>query len=112
MKTFSKFEVAAIKRNAKNVAPFLMVKEKLLDKIDALQEQLEENEEKINYYDEITKKITGFSTQELFKRVKVATGKAKDGKPVYATKWELKYPDTVIPPEVKEEPVTEDTLPF
>ena len=79
---------SAIKNDAKVIAHFMAQKDKLDEKIKALQQQQAELDGKIKFYDEHTRALTGgYSPLDLCE--KVARGSQMD--------WVLKYPDTIIP---------------
>ena len=98
-KEFSKFFVASLKRTAQNVAPLVRRKEKINAAIAELNEELESIQKQLDTYEAPIKEVTGgFTTEDLVIRVVELTGKVdKDGKPVKNTKWNLKYPDTIVP---------------
>ena len=82
---------SAIKNDAKVIAHFMAQNDKLEEKIKALQQQQEELDGKIKFYDEHTRALTGgYSPLDLCE--KVARGSQMD--------WVLKYPDTIIPVNV------------
>ena len=97
MKTFSKFEIAAIKRTAQNVNTLVTKKNKLKEKIEALQKEYDELAATQETYEAPIKALTGFGTEELVNKV-VESATDKEGKCIKIVKWVLKYPDTVIPP--------------
>lgn len=97
MKTFSKFEIAAIKRTAQNVNQLVTKKNKLKEKIAALQEEYDSYVNTQEAYEAPIKALTGYGTEDLVNKV-VETTTDKDGKPIKIVKWVLKYPDTIVPP--------------
>lgn len=110
-KEFSKFFVGTLKRTAQNVSPLVIKKQKLLAKKNEIDTELEFIQEQIEQYEAPIKKVTGgYGTEDLIERVVEATDKTdKNGNVVKITKWNLKYPETIIPPveEVNFEPNTE-----
>ena len=127
VKTFSKIEIAILKRTAQNVAQFTNKKEKLnaeIEKIEAtkqemIQEALAKVDEKIalkkakieaekaalqpiidSFQTPIKDMTGGYTTEDLVKREVVHTGKMDaNGKEILTTRFVLKYPDTVVPVE-------------
>jgi hypothetical protein len=87
MKTFSKFELAAIKRNAATIGRFITKRNKLIETFNQLGAEIEDLNTQIRALDTGTRVITqGFGVEEIMDRV--------DGK------WVFKYSDTITPPEV------------
>lgn len=103
-KVFSKFEVARMKRTAQNVNQFLTKRNKLQNQITEIQDEIDKLNELIEVTDAPTKVMTGgYGTEDIFNKVVTPTDKlTKTGKVITVTTYELKYPDTIIPP------VTED----
>ena len=98
MKEFSKFELARLKRTAQNVDGYLKTKAKLNEKIAELKAQLEEVQKNIELTDAPTVAMTGYHTEDLFKKVVTPTDKVdKEGKIIKKVSIVLKYPDTIIP---------------
>lgn len=118
-KEFSRTFIASMKRVARNVAPLVREKTKLNKEIAERQARLSDVEEEIAGYEVPIKKVTGgYTTEDLIERVVVDTGKVdkKTGKPIKDTQFNLKYPETIIPPVSEEgdmevSPVESD-LPF
>lgn len=106
-KEFSKFFVGTLKRTAQNVSPLVIKKQKLLAKKNEIDSELEFIQEQIEQYEAPIKKVTGgYGTEDLIERVVEATDKTdKNGNVVKVTKWNLKYPETIVPPT--EEPAYE-----
>lgn len=100
MKEFSKFQIASIKRTAQNVYPLVRRKEKLLEQIKECSTELEELQAEIDGYQFPISKLTGgYTTEDLVVRNVIDTGKKdKSGNPIKITKYDLKYPETIIPP--------------
>lgn len=109
-KEFSKFFVGTLKRTAQNVSPLVIKKQKLLAKKKEIDSELEFIQDQIEQYEAPIKKVTGgYGTEDLIERVVEATDKTdKNGNVVKVTKWNLKYPDTIVPPA--EEPATEQSI--
>lgn len=101
-KKFSKFFIASLKRTAQNVNPLIRRKNKLLAEIAEMREELCSIQAQIDGYQIPIKEATGgFTTEDLVERVVTETAKFdKDGKPVKMTQYVLKYPDTIVPPEI------------
>ena len=99
-KEFSKFFIASLKRTAQNVSPLVRRKQKLQAEIVDREKELESIQKQLETYEAPIKEATGgYSTEDLIVRIVEVTDKTdKDGKPVKSTKWNLKYPDTIIPP--------------
>lgn len=108
MKEFSKFEKARMKRTAANVSMYLKKKNKLVSQIEALQKELDEVQQLIDLSDAATKALTGgYGTEDILQLVVEETDKADaKGNPIKVSKWEFKYPDTIIPPA---EEITQET---
>lgn len=101
-KKFSKIEIAVIKRTAQNVAQFVTKKERLDAKIAELEAEKAALQPMIDAFQGPIKAMTGgYTTEDLVVRESVGTGKmdAKTGKEIMQTRYELKYPETVIPVE-------------
>lgn len=115
MKTFSKIEISVIKSTAKNVAPFVTKKAKVDEQIAATKEKIQKTlEEKlqkleaekagyqsiIDSMNQAVKQITGgYTTEDLVTITKEGTGQMGDnGKEIMKTCYNLKYPETVVPP--------------
>lgn len=99
-KEFSKFFIASLKRTAQNVSPLVRRKQKLQAEIVDREKELESIQKQLEIYEAPIKEATGgYSTEDLIVRTVEVTDKTdKDGKPIKSTKWNLKYPDTIIPP--------------
>lgn len=98
-KEFSKFFIASLKRTAQNVSPLVRRKQKILAEIAEREEELKSIQVQLESYEAPIKEATGgFGTEELVVRTVEVTDKVdKDGKPIKATKWNLKYPKTIVP---------------
>lgn len=99
MKEFSKFEIATIKRTAQSVASMVIKKNKIKAQLDELQAEYDQLATMQEQYEAPIKTMTGgYTTEDLVERVVENTGKVdKEGKPIKQTKYNLKYPETVIP---------------
>lgn len=108
-KEFSKFFIASLKRTAQNVSPLVRRKQKLQAEIAEREEELKSIQIQIDAHEAPIKEVTnGYGTEDLVIRTVEVTDKLdKDGKPVKVTKWNLKYPETIVPVEeaVAETPV-------
>ena len=88
-KDFNKYFVATLKRTAASLSKELRDKEKFTAKIAEMQAELEKIDKKIELYDAPIKLETGgYGVEDLVVKVVNPNG---------TTKWELKYPETVIP---------------
>ena len=98
---------ATIKRIAKSVAPFSKQIERLEAKKAAFAEKIDTEIESIKKVKDLQEKpvveLTGHTLEELVNIKRVEAGTDKDGKTIFKTVIELKYPDTVLPPEPTEE---------
>lgn len=103
-KVFSKFEVARMKRTAQNVNQFLTKRNKLQNQITEIQDEIDKLNELIEVTDAPTKVMTGgYGTEDIFNKVVTPTDKlTKGGKVITVTTYELKYPDTIIPPTTED----------
>ena len=105
-KEFSKFFVASLKRTAQNVSPLVRRKQKLQAEIAEREEELKSIQVQLDTYEAPIKEATGgYGTEDLVVRTVEVTDKVdKDGKPIKVTKWNLKYPETIVPVEEIAEP--------
>ena len=95
---FTKMEVAAIKRTAANVNKFMVQKEKLERKLTELNLEYQAIADSLEVWEAPIKRLTGgYTTEDLVNKI-VTTSTDKEGKPVTTVKYELRYPDTVVPP--------------
>lgn len=113
-KEFSKFFVASLKRTAQNVSPLVRRKQKLQAEIVDREEELKSIQVQLDTYEAPIKEATGgYGTEDLVVRTVEVTDKVdKDGKPIKVTKWNLKYPETIVPVEETAEltnPADEET---
>ena len=92
MKKFSKFEIAAIKRTAASVNKYVERKKKLLAQQDSINAELESISTMLNTWEEPIKQMTGgYTTEDLVTKHVITTDKSQ------SIKFELKYPETVVP---------------
>lgn len=105
MKTkFTKFELARLKRTAQNVEGFLKQKNKLEAKRAEIDAQLKTINEQIELTDAPTVAMTGYSTEDIIKKVVTVTDQLdKNSNPIKKVTFEFKYPDTILPPEAFKE---------
>ena len=98
-KEFSKFFVASLKRTAQNVYPLVRRKTKLIEGIEAAQQELESIQVQIDSYQgPIIGQTGGYSTEDLITREVVDTGKVDDkGRAIKSTVYKLTYPETIVP---------------
>lgn len=103
MKTFTTREIAQIKRTAQNVAPIVAKRDRVLAKVRALYTELEALNAQIDAWETAVKAMTnGFTTNDLVDRVVNETTTA-EGKVVKTVTYVLKFPDTVVPAEDRDE---------
>jgi hypothetical protein len=103
-KKFDKFFVANLKRTAQMVSPMVKEKQKLQGVISEAMERISVLDSQIAKLDSNIRETSGFGVEELIERVVYTTHKLdKDNNPVEVktVKWELKYPETIIPTEEK-----------
>lgn len=117
MKKFNKFEVSQIKKIAQCVDRDVTKKTKLENKIAEMQAEINALQASIDKWQEPIKALTGgYSTEDLVEKEIVVIGNDKEGKPIKAAKYNLKYPETIIPvPEEAAEVVealTDNNIPF
>lgn len=96
---FNKFFKGQLKRVAQNVYPTIEKKRRIEKKISEMQAEMEALDKFIEANEVAIKEVTGYSVVDLVTRRVEDTGKKdKDGRPIKVTKYELKYPETVVPP--------------
>lgn len=96
---FNKFTKAQIKRTALNVWPMVSKRNRLQEKIEEMQNEINALQVSIDANETAVKNLTGYLTEDLVVRTVVDTGKVdKKGRPIKVTKYDLKYPETVVPP--------------
>lgn len=101
-KKFDKFFVANLKRTAQMVSPMVKEKQKLQGIISESMERIAVLDSQIAKLDSNIRETCGYGVEELIERVVYTTHKLdKDNNPVEVktVKWELKYPETIIPVE-------------
>lgn len=104
MKKFSKFEIAAIKRTAASVNKYVERKKKLLAQQDSINAELESISTMLNTWEEPIKQMTGgYTTEDLVTKHVITTDKSQ------TIKFELKYPETVVPSESQETCESQET---
>src|SRR5574344_2858699 len=104
MKKFSKFEIAAIKRTAASVNKYVERKKKLLAQQDSINAELDSISTMLNTWEEPIKQMTGgYTTEDLVTKHVITTDKSQ------TIKFELKYPETVVPSESQETCESQDT---
>lgn len=111
---FDKFFVANLRRTAQMVSPMVREKTKLLTEIEEMQARVATLDAQIESLDGHIRQECGYGVEQLITRKVVDTGKVdKDGKPVKVTKWELNFPETIVPPQEQpaEECAAEETTP-
>lgn len=102
-KEFSKFFIASLKRTAKNVSPILRKIEKLQEEINTKVNEIEELKKTVELFNTPIKNVTGgYGVEDLLVRVP-KTSIAQNGESITVFKWELKYPETVIPTDYSNE---------
>ena len=108
-KKFTKFELARIKRTAQNVDQYVTKKNKLLKKVEDMQEEVDRLQQLIDMSDAPVKLTTGgYGVEQLVKKVITPTDKLdKNGNVIKQTSYEFIYPDTITPPT--EETSTEES---
>jgi hypothetical protein len=76
-------------------------KQKLKAEIADREEELKSIQVQLDAYEAPIKEATGgYGIEDLVVRTVEVTGKVnKDGNPVKVTKWNLKYPETIVPVE-------------
>lgn len=103
MKEFTKFEKARIKRTAQNVDQYVTKKNKLVEKITEMTNELTNLQELIDLSDAPVKLMTGgYGVEKLVKKVVTPTDKLdKNGNVIKQTTYEFIYPDTIVPPVIE-----------
>lgn len=93
-KEFNRNDLAAIKRAAASIAPLAAKRDKLLEKRDDLNAKIESIQSAINSFNIPIKEMTGYGADDLI--VKDDNGK-----------FVLRFPNTIIPPEINFEAMEE-----
>ena len=98
-KTFSKFELAKLKRTAQNLEPYFKKQAKLIEEKQKIEEELEKVNQLIKLNDAPTIELTGYSTKDILRKVVVPQPDKvdKNGNPIKITRYEFIYPETIIP---------------
>lgn len=97
--TFKPFEIKCLKNTAKTTSVLTEKKKKLEEKINSLQQELNEITDTIEQWEYPIKQRFGYYTSELVNKVITTTDKVdKNGKPIKNTSFVLKYPETILPP--------------
>lgn len=98
MKTeFNRNDLAAIKRAAASIAPLATKRDKLLEKREALNVQIESIQNVINSFNIPVKDMTGYGVEELVVR---------DNN----NKFVFRFPDTIIPPKSVDEVIENEAI--
>lgn len=97
-KQFTRFFSASVKKIAQTVSPMLKAKERAEKKIVELQEEIKALDDQIAQWDAPIRTQCGYSVADLVVRETKEVGKDAMGKPIIASKWVLKYPETLVPP--------------
>lgn len=106
-KKFDKFFVANLRRTAQMVSPMVREKQKLQADIAEKQARVAVLNSQIESLDSHVRQECGYGVEDLIVRNVIDTGKVdKEGRPIKVTKWELRYPETIVPVE---EPTCEGT---
>ena len=93
-KEFNRNDLAAIKRAAASITPLAAKRDKLLEKRDSLNVEIERIQSIINSFNVPIKDMTGYGADDLV---------VKDGN----NKFVFRYPDTIVPPEIDFETMKE-----
>ena len=98
-KEFSTKTLAAIKRIAMNVDSLINKKNKLEDKRAAIEAELTEIYEEIALMEAPVRKMTGgYGVEDIIIKHVIPTGKLDaKGNMLKTTKYEFKYPETIVP---------------
>lgn len=96
---FTSKQIANWKRVAMNVNADVTKRNKLLEKRDELQKEIDKLNRIIELNEAPVREATnGYTTEELFVKKVEDTGKVDaNGRAIKTTKYELRYPETVIP---------------
>ena len=99
-KKFDKFFVANLRRTAQMVSPMVREKQKLQADIAEKQARVTVLNSQIESLDSHVRQECGYGVEDLIVRNVIDTGKVdKEGRPIKVTKWELRYPETIVPVE-------------
>ena len=122
---FTSKQIAAWRRIAMNVNTDVTKRNKLIEKRDELQREIDRLNKIIELNELPVKEMTGgYTTEELFVKVVTETDKVdKDGRTIKTTSYQLRYPETIVPvvdtreelpdncPDITEEPVVLGEIP-
>lgn len=97
---FTSKQIANWKRTAMNVNANVVKREKLNEKMKALQEEINVLTAAIDLEEAPVKAVTGgYTTSDIFVKTVTDTGKVDaNGRAIKVTKYELRYPETILPP--------------
>lgn len=112
---FSERQIAAWKRIAMNVNSDVTKRDKLVAKRDELQKEIDKLNRIIELNEmPVMEATNGYTTSELFVKKVIESDKVdKDGRPIKTTRYELRYPETIVPVvEIPNEecPVTDEQI--
>lgn len=93
-KEFNRNDLAAIKRAAASITPLAAKRDKLLEKRDSLNVEIERIQSIINSFNVPIKDMTGYGADDLV---------VKDEN----NKFVFRYPDTIVPPKIDFEAMKE-----
>lgn len=98
---FTSKQIANWKRTAMNVNANVVKREKLNEKMKALQEEINVLTAAIDLEEAPVKAVTGgYTTSDIFVKTVTDTGKVDaNGRAIKTTKYELRYPNTILPVE-------------
>ena len=98
---FTSKQIANWKRTAMNVNANVVKREKLNEKMKALQEEINVLTAAIDLEEAPVKAVTGgYTTSDIFVKTVTDTGKVDaNGRAIKVTKYELRYPNTILPVE-------------
>ena len=108
-KNFTQKQIANWRRIAMNVNSDVIKRDKIQSKIDELKIELETLNNMIDMQEYPVKMATGgYTTSDIFVKNVVTTDKVDaNGRALKKTTYDLKYPDTILPPTCKDEPIEE-----
>ena len=98
---FTSKQIANWKRTAMNVNANVIKRDKFAAKMAVLQKEYDEINQDIELEEAHVRRATdGYSTSDIFVKKVIETGKTdpKTGYPVKQTRYELIYPETIVPP--------------
>lgn len=96
---FTSKQIANWKRTAMNVNANVVKREKLNEKMKDLQAEINVLTAAIDLEEAPVKAVTGFTTSDIFIKTVTDTGKVDaNGRAIKVTKYELRYPETILPP--------------